>query len=482
MRRFSMVMVILWMSATAMAAVPATAPATKTAAQTPLPAEWWAGRGRTEAALLTDPRLLARLAHTQALVGSMSEWRRLLDVAEREAARIPDAKKQCEAYLAVAEVCAATGDRDGYARCIKAARRYLDQSTDIVERATTSQFLAVTQAVAGDSDGWNSTVREMANLNFRADICVAVAETLVERGDRKQYLEAAELGRQAAVALNDPMATSMLLRSLAAIHAKAGDSEAAAALADSIREPTWKAMAYASIAEAQLKVADLINASRSIERAKAIPFGQMVWGEMELMISLAALEHAAGNQVASKQLLKAARERADAYINPFRKAAGYVELAAAQLRLGDKAGAAESLKSAEISRATMPSTQTVDLDQLPGKYSALALAQAASGDFAAALATAKAISRPDLRLVAYAGIARELASAGQFEAAASLVAELPTPEARSASIRSIAANWAKSANSQRLKDWMESLPTPLDRAEACVQVVLSLRPRLPGQS
>lgn len=484
MRRFVHAIVMLGISTATAAAIPTTAPApapgpaTMQAVTSPA---WWTKRAAIDAAAITDPRLLARLADAQARVGDAGAWRKSLDLAERGAAQIPDAKKQCEAYLAVAEVCAATGERNGYLRCIKAARRYLEQSTDIVERSTTSQFIAVAQAAAGDTEGWNATVQEIANLHFRADICIAVAQTLVAAGDKKQYQQAAQLGQQAAAALNEPMATSMLLRGFVAVHAKAGDFEAAGALADSIREPTWKAMAYASIADEQIKAADLEGAKKTIAKAEAVPLGQMVWGEMELLMSLAALEDAAGNKPASDQLLKSAHERADAYINSLKKAVAHVELAATQLRLGDKAGAAESIKSAEASRATMPSTRPVELDLLPGKYSALAMAQAASGDLAAARATAKAISQPELRLIAYAGIARELAAASRFDAAVSLIGEMRGPETRLAVVRAIAARWARSANPQGLMQWMESLPTPLDRAEACIEIVLSLLPRSPRQ-
>jgi len=321
----------------------------------------------------------------------------------------------------------------------------------------------------------------VADPCFRADVCLAVATALGAGADKQAYIEASRLAEQAAGAVSAPATRDSLLHHLASVHGSAGNYGLAVTLAVSIQDKTWRAMASLAIAAHQIKAGDLGSAGSSVAMARGIPIAQMTWGEMQVLTTLARAEAGVGNKQGCAMALKRAKDQAEAYLNPQKKAAAFIELAAAQFRLGDKAAAIESIKAAEAARAAMPTTGPVQLDSLPEKYSALARAQAASGELAAALATAKAVAQAEMRLLAYAQMARELADAGRFEEAGSLIPDIADADARAQAVRTIASAHAKGGDLSRLRQWMESLPTSWDRAEACIEVVKNLRPVLPRQ-
>jgi hypothetical protein len=156
-----------------------------------------------------------------------------------------------------------------------------------------------------------------------------------------------------------------------------------------------------------------------------------------------------------------------------------VELAATQLRLGEKAAAIESIKAAEVARATTLPTQPLQLDPLPQAYCGLAAAYAAAGDLASARATANAIAQAEVRRLAYGSMVQELAAGNRCEEAVSLLAEVGTGFGRSQAITAISAAFARSGKLAALQQWVDSLPAGNERAEAAIEAVLTLAPPAP---
>ena len=466
---------LIWASPAAwvLAGNPSTQPATTPSLSSPA---LWAQRFTSEGNSATDPQFLARLALARLSSGDRTAARALLARAESLANKMPDARQQCEAYLSLAGALARLGDAGGYQRTIAAAMRYPDRAADAVTRATLYDFIAAQQASVLDGDGWQATVNKMADSRFRASACIGAGRRLLGTSDPKQYLGAANLAEQAIAGVPDPLHASSLLRDIVELHAQGRNFPAAYRVASSIKDNTWKAMAYLAIAAQQAAAGDAAAAANTIAQARAVPVEKMSWGEIGFLTLLARTEAGIGNAAGASQSLGAAHELADAYTSGRRKAAAHVDLAATQLRLGMKTAAMENIKSAEAARSTTAPTQPMQLDPLPQAYCGLALAYAAAGDLAAARTTANAIAQLDLRRLAYGSMVSELAGANRCEEAASLLGEVGNGAVRRQAVLAIAAAFARTGKFAALSQWVDSLANGAERADAAVEVVLTLAP------
>jgi hypothetical protein len=263
------------------------------------------------------PELLATIAVTQAAAGNHPASAATLQEATALATALTQDWRR--SYALVAVIRASADLRD-----VATARRLAQQVSDRSWQAAAWEEVAVAQARAGDAAGARQTVGAIADRERRNLALIGIGRAQAKAGDVQ--------GTLATAALASGHARARILREAAKAQAAAGDIVRARAIASVISEEGESSAALRAIARAQLGRGDVKNAQATV-----------------------------------------------ALLPPIAQTYVIGEVAAAQVKAGDVAGAL----------ATARSAPTTDYGWMALRD--VAIAQAAAGDLAAARQTAASI-------------------------------------------------------------------------------------------
>ena len=300
------------------------------------------------------------------------------------------------------------------------------QIEELDDRAEALAAIAEAQAKSGDNKGAASTVEQ----------ALAVAARIEDQDDRDGALDdvvsaQAETGDiqgalSTAQRINDGQYRAWALRGIARAQAETGDFRGALAAAARIEVEDDRASALANIARVQAKAGDTKGAARTIEQALAVAARIEDESVKWALWTIAPVQAKAGDfqgAFATAQRIKdeEIRARALADIAEAQAEAGELRdalttaqriageelrvsaltgIAEAQAESGDAEGAART-----IEQASAAATRIED-ESVKWALSRIARAQAAMGDFQEALTTARRIADEMLRANALTNIAK----------------------------------------------------------------------------
>jgi tetratricopeptide (TPR) repeat protein len=289
------------------------------------------------------------IAQAQAKVGSLSASKKTFDLAKRAAGAIEFSWEKAEAFEKIATAQARCGDIAGATST--AARTETDY-----KKLDAYLQVAVVQAGAGDVAG--------------------ARRTLAGFGIPPPY---------------DAVFKAPAYKEMAEAEARAGDFAAALQTAERLGEAFWKAEAYCSIAEAQAKL---------------------------------------GNTPAWREAIELANQAAAAIEDGEWKAQAYCAIAQVQAKAGEIVGCKGAIELAKQVAAGIEDVIEGDMLRTGRKewtFAEIAGAQARTGDFAGAMVTAAALNEGSCKARAYGLIAQAQARAGQADSLRAWVQTLKEP-------------------------------------------------------
>ncbi|MGA1268762.1 MAG: hypothetical protein ACO3WM_06860, partial [Gemmobacter sp.] len=225
------------------------------------------GAATEAAASLAPPRERSEayfaLARARAALGDVAR-------AESDARAIPDDYMRAEALALVAAAVARAGDVAG-ARALAAG---IEDAREQSARSAAFEAVAIAQMQAGDIAGAFATTEAIEDLYRRAEAQSAVAKAQARGGDIAGALATAaridsaswlaEARARDAYRFSEVIVEDLwyfdALAGIAAIEADRGETEAALALARTIRDPGWRARATLAVGLAQARAGDIAAA------------------------------------------------------------------------------------------------------------------------------------------------------------------------------------------------------------------------------
>jgi hypothetical protein len=400
-------------------------------------------------------------------------------------------------HVKVAGIQVQAHDRIAAAATLKQAHDAANRIQHPRERAIDLARVALAQAQMEDRDAATGTFADAIRAAdaepksdaFKGDTYCWVAVALAQSGDL-------EMSRRTMERVEDEFNRSGGFQRIAVALAEAADTRNALEMSKQIR-PTIDTVngprqhfllveAYDAIAIAQAKAGDMAAAERTIALIDASSDKQQVW------IGIAAFQARAGNIPAARASVakldgppgntwRMVQATSDVFRYPFGKADVLAEIAAAQARAHDPAGAkataAEALR--QVPGSNFPLLEA-------SSYCRIAAAQAAAGDaggakesFALSRAAADKLLADDQydalrKWAAMRAIAAAQAEAGELESAQATADAIGDDEAQAHACFAIAAVRARRGELDELRRWIDSLKSPMAQAYACAGAATAL--------
>ncbi len=420
-----------------------------------------------------SPHILHWIAKEQVRYGFRDEaaetLRTLLRIAEAPVRR---AIRKTNFYIDVIKTQVEMGDRAGARETLRLARRYYMTSKDQNISAFAPMWLVQFQAMSGDLAGALRMIddpemfkdrnpKNVQSLRHGALFSIVRAIGPSNREGADAVLEAA---RRAIDANKDDQGFRIQdLRTIAEALARLGrfdearqtagaidaeslpDQIAEAAKARFLDEERFqKAVAFAAIAEAQVKAGDMAGAPHTAR-------------EVIKVVALTQDETYKGSpRGRAIQVLAKAGEPAEALrlvdtMSPTQRVANYRAVAQARRQAGDEAGARETLYAAlKMAREQIADTKPVAPDGSPsanqernellGEVGAL---QALLGDVQGAIETVRVINEGDQEIEALKRVAVDLATADDLDGAMEVVGQINGPKAEAEALEGVTAALAR---------------------------------------